>query len=159
MKLKGLKTSKNRIIEETEGVPGQRVNVKLVEPQTIERSAGKAKAVIDKIRIRNENQRNFPFSRERLQRAGRWFEPPGEAEINIRALSHSDISDFGILRIIVSDVERAREMLAEKHYAVLKSGTIAVEKEDTPDGAVAPVRHVVVRAGESKAHPGAGREE
>ena len=55
-----------------------------------------------------------------------------EADINIRALSLSDTSDFGILRLIVTDVDKAYQILTEKHYTVLKSDVIAVEVEDRP---------------------------
>jgi len=55
-----------------------------------------------------------------------------EANINIRALSLSDTSDFGILRLIVNDVDKAHQILTEKHYTVLKSDVIAVEVEDRP---------------------------
>ncbi len=49
--VKGLEALRERITEEIESVLGVRVDVKLVEPQTIERSMGKAKRVIDKRRI------------------------------------------------------------------------------------------------------------
>lgn len=59
-----------------------------------------------------------------------------EADINIRALSLSDTSDFGILRLIVTDVDKAYQVLTEKHYTVLKSDVIAVEVEDRPGALV-----------------------
>jgi hypothetical protein len=59
-----------------------------------------------------------------------------EADINIRALSLSDTSDFGILRLIVTDVDKAYQILTEKHYTVLKSDVIAVEVEDRPGALV-----------------------
>ncbi len=60
-----------------------------------------------------------------------------EAEINIRALSLSDTSDFGILRLIVTDVDKAYQILTDRHYTVLKSDVIAVEVEDRPGALVA----------------------
>ena len=36
-----------------------------------------------------------------------------ENNVNLRALSIADTSDFGILRIIVEDVDRAAEILRE----------------------------------------------
>lgn len=59
-----------------------------------------------------------------------------EADINIRALSLSDTSDFGILRLIVTDVDKAYQVLTEKHYTVLKSDVIAVEVQDRPGALV-----------------------
>ena len=38
----------------------------------------------------------------------------GDAGINIRALSLADTSDFGILRLIVNDVEKANTVLKER---------------------------------------------
>ncbi len=49
--VRGLEALRQKITEEIESVLGLKVNVKLVEPQTIERSMGKAKRVIDKRRI------------------------------------------------------------------------------------------------------------
>ena len=49
--VKGLETLREKIVEEIESVLGIKVSVKLVEPQTIERSMGKAKRVIDKRRL------------------------------------------------------------------------------------------------------------
>jgi len=49
--VKGLEALRDKIAREIESVLGLRVSVKLVEPQTIERSMGKAKRVIDKRRI------------------------------------------------------------------------------------------------------------
>ena len=42
----------------------------------------------------------------------------GEAGINLSAMSIADNSDFGILRCIVSDPEKAYKVLKERHFAV-----------------------------------------
>jgi len=50
-------------------------------------------------------------------RAGRLAEVTkalADAGINIRALSLADTSDFGILRLIVSDFEKARAALGQR---------------------------------------------
>ena len=57
-----------------------------------------------------------------------------EAGINIRALSLADTSDFGILRLIVNDVEKAKSVLKEKNFTVNKTEVIAVEVPDRPGG-------------------------
>ncbi len=57
-----------------------------------------------------------------------------EARINIRALSLADTSDFGILRLIVDDIEKAQNVLKEKGFTVGKTGVIAVEVGDHPGG-------------------------
>lgn len=57
-----------------------------------------------------------------------------QAGINIRALSLADTSDFGILRLIVNDVEKAKFVLKEKNFTVNKTEVIAVEVPDRPGG-------------------------
>ena len=42
----------------------------------------------------------------------------GEAGVNLSAMSIADNSDFGILRCIVSDPEKAYKVLKEAHFAV-----------------------------------------
>jgi hypothetical protein len=54
--------------------------------------------------------------------------------INIRALSLADTSDFGILRLIVSDNDKAKEVLAQNGFTVGKTDVVAVEVEDRPGG-------------------------
>lgn len=58
----------------------------------------------------------------------------GEAGINIRALSLADTSDFGILRLIVNDREKAKTVLKEKGFTVSKTEVVAVEVPDRPGG-------------------------
>jgi hypothetical protein len=57
-----------------------------------------------------------------------------KAGINIRALSLADTADFGILRIIVNNTERAKEVLKENGFTVGKTEVIAVEVPDRPGG-------------------------
>lgn len=58
----------------------------------------------------------------------------GEAGINIRALSIADTSDFGILRIIVNDPEKAYRILKEADFTVSETEVIAVQVPDSPGG-------------------------
>ncbi|MBN1958662.1 MAG: ACT domain-containing protein [Desulfuromonadales bacterium] len=58
----------------------------------------------------------------------------GEAGVNIRALSLADTSDFGILRLIVKDSEKALKVLREHHFTVSKTDVIGVEVPDSPGG-------------------------
>jgi len=58
----------------------------------------------------------------------------GESGINIRALSLADTSDFGILRLLVSDVEKAKSVLKESGFTVNKTEVVAVEVPDRPGG-------------------------
>lgn len=54
--------------------------------------------------------------------------------INIRALSLADTTDFGILRLIVNDTEKAKKVLKENSFTVGKTEVIAVEVADRPGG-------------------------
>ncbi|HMK48848.1 MAG TPA: ACT domain-containing protein [Thermodesulfovibrionales bacterium] len=57
-----------------------------------------------------------------------------KAKINIRALSIADTSDFGILRLIVPDPEKAKKALTKSNFTVRESDVIAVGVSDTPGG-------------------------
>jgi hypothetical protein len=57
-----------------------------------------------------------------------------DASINIRTLSLAETSDFGILRLIVNDVEKANRMLKEAGFRVSKTVVVAVEVPDKPGG-------------------------
>jgi len=70
-------------------------------------------------------------------KSGRLAEVMGvlyEAGINIRALYLADTADFGILRLIVNDTEKARKALKENGFTVEKTKVVAVEVPDKPGG-------------------------
>ncbi len=52
-----------------------------------------------------------------------------ESEINIRAMSIADTKDFGILRLIVSDTQKAKEILSDD-CVVTVTPVIAAEMSD-----------------------------
>jgi hypothetical protein len=54
--------------------------------------------------------------------------------INIRALSLADTADFGILRLIVDDIEKTARLLKEGGFTVGKNEVIAVVLPDRPGG-------------------------
>ncbi|NOQ67109.1 MAG: ACT domain-containing protein [Desulfobacterales bacterium] len=66
--------------------------------------------------------------------------------INIRALSVADTADFGILRLIVDDTDKATRVLKEGGFTVGKTDVIAVEVADKPGG-LARVLSVLHEAG------------
>jgi hypothetical protein len=57
-----------------------------------------------------------------------------DASINIRTLSLAETSDFGILRLIVNDVEKANKVLKDAGFRVSKTVVVAVEVPDKPGG-------------------------
>lgn len=54
-----------------------------------------------------------------------------EAGINIRAMSLADTKDFGILRIIVNDTQKACDVLKNSGYAVIITDVVTVSIPDT----------------------------
>jgi hypothetical protein len=58
----------------------------------------------------------------------------GENGINIRALSLADTTDFGILRLICDQYDKAREVLKARGFTVGKTEVVAVEVPDRPGG-------------------------
>lgn len=52
--------------------------------------------------------------------------------INIRALSMADTSEFGILRMIVDDEQKASKVLKESGVIVKTSPVISIALDDTP---------------------------
>jgi hypothetical protein len=56
------------------------------------------------------------------------------AAVNIRALSLAETTDFGILRLIVNDADRAVAELKKSGFVAQVTEVIAVEVEDKPGG-------------------------
>lgn len=58
----------------------------------------------------------------------------GDNQIDITALSIADTTDFGILRLIVDQPDKARQVLDQKGFAVSINEVIAIEVEHKPGG-------------------------
>ncbi len=56
----------------------------------------------------------------------------GEAGINLRALNLVDSGDFGTLRILVSDIVLARQVLMREQMPARVDNVVAVQVEDRP---------------------------
>ena len=52
--------------------------------------------------------------------------------INLRALSIAETQDFGILRLIVNDVEAAEKILAEEGYLIKITDVVGIKIGDAP---------------------------
>ena len=61
------------------------------------------------------------------------LETLSENNINIRALSLADTSDFGILRVVVDNPQKGEKVLGE-NYLVKTTDIVAIEMNDTPGG-------------------------
>ncbi|MGD8242006.1 MAG: ACT domain-containing protein [Desulfobacterales bacterium] len=70
-------------------------------------------------------------------KTGRLCEVTGilaENDVNIRALALADTSDFGVLRLIVDNAEKAKDVLKNAGFTVGKTNVLAVEVPDRPGG-------------------------
>jgi len=70
----------------------------------------------------------------------------GSNGVNIRALSIADTTDFGILRVIVDDDQKARELLREIGVISKVTDVIAVYIDDRTGG-LAAVLEIISKAG------------
>ena len=66
----------------------------------------------------------------------------GAAGINLSAMSIADNSDFGILRCIVSDPEKAYKVLKEQHFAVKITDVIGFVCPNTSGSLAVVLRHL-----------------
>ena len=57
-----------------------------------------------------------------------------EARCNLRAMSLSDTSDFGIVRLLVDDVDRCTETLRSRGHTYSVTEMVAIEMDDRPGG-------------------------
>jgi hypothetical protein len=80
---------------------------------------------VDQISIFLENK---PGSLENVTRILK------EAHVNIRTLSLADTIDFGVLRLIVNDVDTSLRVLKENGLRVSRTVVVAVEVPDRPGG-------------------------
>ena len=57
-----------------------------------------------------------------------------KAQVNIRALALAESAEFGILRLVVDNPEKARSVLSGAGFTVKEQDVFAVEVEDKPGG-------------------------
>ncbi len=57
-----------------------------------------------------------------------------EANVNIRALALAESAEFGILRLVVDNPEKARSVLSSAGFTVKEQNVFAVEVPDKPGG-------------------------
>jgi len=68
------------------------------------------------------------------------LEALADAEVDLRALSLADTSDFGILRVIVDKPEKALDVLSNAGFLVKSNNVLAVVIGDKPGGLASVVR-------------------
>jgi hypothetical protein len=68
------------------------------------------------------------------------------ANINIRALTLADSSDFGIMRLIVDKLDMALKCLKDNNISTALTSVVAVEVPDNPGG-LAEVMNIISASG------------
>lgn len=74
------------------------------------------------------------FIENRSGRLHEVFKALGNADVTIKALSVSDTSDFGILRLIVTDPEKAAKILKEEMFTVHLNDVFMIAAADLAHG-------------------------
>ena len=70
----------------------------------------------------------------------------GNAGINMTAFTVAENSDFGILRLIVSEPEKAKDILKEARFAVSVTDVVCLQCPNEP-GALAKAMNIITAAG------------
>ncbi len=70
----------------------------------------------------------------------------GEANINLSAFTIADTAEFGILRMIVSDPEKAKKVLKENSFSVQTTDVILVKSPNKP-GSLAKMLNILSKEG------------
>ncbi len=68
------------------------------------------------------------------------------ANIDIRAMSIADTSDFGIFRLIVDNIDKAKKALSDAEFIVSETQVIAAAVPDSP-GALTNIMHLLSENG------------
>ena len=70
----------------------------------------------------------------------------GDAAVNISAFTVADTSDFGVLRLIVSDPEKAVSVLKEKHFSARTTDVVLANSPNKP-GALSKMLNILNNEG------------
>lgn len=86
------------------------------------------------------------FLQNRLGRFSEMAAILGEAGVNMQAFTVSENADFGIVRLIVEDIDLAVEVLRAHSFIVSVTEVLLLEMPDEP-GALATYMHKLSQAG------------
>ncbi len=75
------------------------------------------------------------------------LKPLNDGKIDIRALSVADSTDFGIVRMVVSDTEKAIKALSEAGFTARVNEVLAYEVPNIPGGLLRGVVEPLSKAG------------
>lgn len=75
------------------------------------------------------------------------LKPLADKQINIQAMSVAETTDFGIVRLVVSDTEKAVKALREAQFTARVNEVLAYEMPDVPGGLLKTVAEPLAKAG------------
>jgi hypothetical protein len=74
------------------------------------------------------------FAENKPGRLAKIAETLSKAKINIRAFTIAEAGDFGVIRMVVDDPDRAYKTLQDQGFAVSETDVIGLEMKDVPGG-------------------------
>ena len=74
------------------------------------------------------------FAENKPGRLAKIAESLMKAKVNIRAFTIAEAGDFGVIRMVVDDPDKAYKNLQGQGFAVSETEVIAVEMQDVPGG-------------------------
>lgn len=74
------------------------------------------------------------FAENKPGRLAKIAESLSKAKINIRAFTIAEAGDFGVIRMVVDDPDKAYKGLQGQGFAVSETEVIAVQMDDVPGG-------------------------
>ena len=74
------------------------------------------------------------FLQNKMGSLSKPLEVLSDADVNIRAMCMADTSEFGILRLVVDNPLKGKEVLEESNFLVKITEIIGVEMNDAPGG-------------------------
>ena len=74
------------------------------------------------------------FAENKPGRLAKIAETLSKAKVNIRAFTIAEAGDFGVVRMVVDDPEKAYKALQGQGFAVSETDVIGVEMRDVPGG-------------------------
>lgn len=96
----------------------------------------------------NTNTENFYiqqisiFLENRIGKLHQAMEILAKHNIDIRTIALADTSDFGILRLIVNDTQKALTVLQESNFTAKMTNVVAVKVPDEPGGLAEILRKI-----------------
>ena len=133
--VKSVAAIEKNIVAKLRSTLGLGAKVTLVEPKTITRSEGKAKFTINReVKAMKLIKQISVFVENKSGRLSDILNVIGKNGIDISALSIADTTDFGIVRMIVNDPDKAAEILKSNNLVVKVTDVIALAVADKPGG-------------------------